>query len=155
MMSNAETVPMKIRLKYFVYPQFQSALLLANAVVNLFLFTFFSVRVRIFFESLFKAGKSAGLQEGHIYFQFIDIQKANLKFEFGIAIFISLTLTSILTLWLSHRIAGPLVRLRDHLKSTAEKGVYQTLEFREKDYFQDLPGYLNSAIESIKKHDSK
>jgi len=146
---------MKIRLKYFVYPHFQTALLLANVIINLFLFTFLSVRVQFFFDSLLEAGKSAGFGEGHIYYQFINIQRSHLKFEFGVAITVSLILTSVLTLWLSHRLAGPLVRLKNLLKVTADSGVYKNIKFREKDFFKDIPEHLNQAIESIRKNDTK
>jgi hypothetical protein len=146
---------MKIRIKYFVYPEFQGALLLANVLINLFLFTFLSVRVKLFFNSLLSAGGSAGLSEGHPYYQFINLQKSSLKIEFAIAIFVSLVLTSGLTLWLSHKLAGPLLRLREHLKTTAKNGVYRNLKFRERDYFQDLPTHLNQAMESVIKHEHK
>ena len=146
---------MKIRLKYFVYPQFQAALLLANVIINLCLFTFLSVKVQLFFESLIQNGKSAGFIDGHIYYEFINSQRSHLKSEFLIALVVSLILTSIFTLWLSHRLAGPLVRLKNILKSTAESGVYKSFKFRDKDYFREIPVYLDQAIESIRKHDIK
>jgi hypothetical protein len=146
---------MKIRLKYFVYPQFQTALLLANVIINLCLFTFLSFKVQLFFESLIQNGKSAGFSDGHIYYEFINSQRNHLKIEFLIALVISLIFTSVFTLWLSHKLAGPLVRLKDILKLTAESGVYKSFTFRDKDYFRDIPEYLNLAIESIRKHDNK
>jgi hypothetical protein len=146
---------MKIRLKYYVYPQFQTALLLANVIINLSLFTFLSVKVQLFFELLIQNGKSAGFNEGHIYYEFINSQRSHLKLEFLIALTLSLILTSIFTLWLSHKLAGPLVRLKNVLISTAESGIYKSIKFREKDYFKDIPECLDRAIESIQKHDDK
>ena len=146
---------MKIRLNYFVYPEFQGSLLLINLVVNFFLFSYISIRVQSFFDVLVENGKSLGIPYGHTYFQFIENQRMYLRSEFNLGIMVSLLGTSLLTLWISHKLAGPLVRLKNHLVKTALEGRYKPLTFRENDYFKELPLELNKAMESVLNNESK
>jgi hypothetical protein len=146
---------MRFRIKYLVYPQFQYALLLANIIVNLMLFSFLAYRIQHFFNTLLSTGKSIGLSEDHIYFRFIHNQRGLLLKEFLICLVVSLFFSSLFTLKISHKLAGPLIRLRNHLKETAENGTYRSLTFRKGDYFDDFPENLNKAFESVKNNESK
>jgi hypothetical protein len=146
---------MKFRLKYFIYPQFQSSLLLANILSNLIVFALIYSQIYSLFESLESTGHSINLPQGHIYFQFIEMQKSNIIWSTLMFVTLSILLTSILTLWFSHRLAGPLVRLKKHLSETIQLGQYHELNFRKGDYFSDLPEILNEAIKRIKKNESK
>lgn len=146
---------MKLRIKYFNYPQLQWALLMINFIVNSFLFTFLSVRVKMFFDSLVDVGMQSGFDENHVYFQFLKSQQDYLKFEFGLAFLISLVVSSALVLWTSHRLAGPLLRLREHLRQIAETGTYSKITFRKNDYFQDLSNNLNQALDRLTKNESQ
>lgn len=146
---------MKLRKKYFNYPQLQWALLTINIIVNSFLFTILSVRVKLFFDSLIDLGNQSGFDENHVYFQFLKSQQEYLKFEFSLAFLISLVVSSALVLWISHRLAGPLLRLREHLSKIAETGVYSKIIFRKSDYFQDLSNNLNEALDRLTKNESK
>jgi DNA-binding MltR family transcriptional regulator len=51
--------------------------------------------------------------------------------------------------------AGPIIRLSNHLKSTAHDGVIKKIKFRDNDYFQEIPDYLNQAFEKIKNNENK
>lgn len=139
----------KFRSKFFIYPSFQITLLVANALVNAYLASFLAIRMRGFFEALTFAGKTAGFDTNPAFQAFIEGQQVQLNQEVWIAFGISLVLSTALTLWLSHRMAGPLVRLRDHLIVVARNGVFQKIRFRDRDYFRDLPQALNDAFESI------
>ena len=140
---------MKRRLNYLIYPQFQLSLLLVNFIANIFLFGFLKTRILFYFHSLIQRGQDAGLKEEHIFFKFINNQLNTLDNEFLLALIISLLFSSILTLWLSHRMAGPIIRLRNHLTQTIVDGSYRNVKFRKNDYFQEIPDLLNRAFEKL------
>ena len=67
-----------------------------------------------------------------------------------VATVISLTATSLFTLFLSHRIAGPIYRLVSFFSTTAATAsIPETLRFRASDYFQELPPVINQALKVI------
>ena len=50
---------------------------------------------------------------------------------------------------LSHRIAGPLHRLREELRLARDSGRFRPIQFRKGDYFQEIPTAYNEAIPSL------
>ena len=51
---------------------------------------------------------------------------------------------------LSHRVAGPIYRLNQHLKSIADDPKkLRTISFRKGDYFEDVETNFNRMVESI------
>ena len=50
-------------------------------------------------------------------------------------------------LWLSNRIAGPLLRLERHMQEVAEGKADSELKFRKKDYGADIADAFNKVVE--------
>jgi hypothetical protein len=53
------------------------------------------------------------------------------------------------SLELSHRFAGPVLRLRHILRSLAEGKPYTPVKFRESDFWADMAEELNAAVEML------
>lgn len=53
------------------------------------------------------------------------------------------------TVALTHRMAGPIVRLRSHIRAIAEGEDVDPLKFRDGDFFRDLPPLFNQMIEKL------
>lgn len=53
------------------------------------------------------------------------------------------------TIKMSHRFAGPIVRLRAGLKGLAEGGEFTPMRFRDKDCWQELADHFNAVGERI------
>lgn len=51
------------------------------------------------------------------------------------------------TLKLSHRFAGPIVRLRNGLRDWADGKEVSAIKFRQKDFWADLADHFNRAVE--------
>jgi methyl-accepting chemotaxis protein len=49
----------------------------------------------------------------------------------------------------SHRFSGPLLRLRQSLKTVAQGGNFQPIRLREKDFLQDLTDDYNAMMEHL------
>ena len=135
---------MKKRLKYLVYPEIQVPLIMVNIVANLFFFSLALSRIDNFFKMLKDLGARSGVTDP--YFQFLDAQKKNINLELTFVLIFSMAISTIVMLWLSHRLAGPLKRIESQLKKMSESGKGELIVLREKDYFKNMSVYLNSII---------
>ncbi len=60
-----------------------------------------------------------------------------------------LAITFIISVFLSHRIAGPIYKLRKHIEM-AKRGIFEVVRFREKDHFKELAEDFNDLSAAIK-----
>ena len=68
---------------------------------------------------------------------------------------VMLVILGIATLVITHRVAGPLYRVKKHLLDVAEGKTTVDIKFRDKDYFQDLVVSINLVIERIRTLEKK
>lgn len=54
------------------------------------------------------------------------------------------------TVSLTHRMAGPIVRLRGHIRSIADGKEVGPLKFRDGDFFSDVPAMFNEMMEKVR-----
>jgi len=138
--------------KYLVYPKFQMTLILLNSVVTLVLFVMTSllvVRSNLFLENVVRQAK---LPAQDVFIQILDQQLRSLMGYMGLTVFIAVTITGLLTLLISHKLAGPMIKLRRYFSEIEKNGnVNEELRFRESDFFQDLPPTINRALHSLKR----
>jgi len=132
------------RKKLLIYPEFQIKFIFHGLLLSgLFLFSFFyyentkSSQLERLIQELNYAGDhplnlliQSHLKERHDFFLVIIA----INFAF-------ITLTYLI---ISHRIAGPITKAISFLKEEYKSG--KVLEFRKKDYFQELAAAVNSFI---------
>lgn len=131
-----------------ILPGFQFKLL--GYFVALFLLTSASLYSAsyLFFHRLNQKALSVGIPEGHVFFKFIANQKHDLDMLFiGLAI-VNLILLIATVIVLSHRIAGPFLKLKKHLHSIHRES--DNFKLRESDFFQDLEGTVDSLRDKLK-----
>ena len=96
----------------------------------------YSENMRMLGEDGVDAGMISGLLVSHEHFDHIAaIGRA--KAELGCPV-------------ISHRLAGPLVRLRRFFQVIADTGQVTNLSFRKGDYLSDLPPLVNKALGRLK-----
>jgi hypothetical protein len=105
-----------------------------------------------FFWDLKNTGKSIGLPPNHVFFQFVQDRKMVMNFVFGITGTVVFLLLGISGLFLSHKVAGPMVRFKAHLKKLTKTKTIDEVKFREKDFFQDIAEAFNEFVRSQKKN---
>ncbi len=106
------------------------------------------------FHEFMQVGTQAGFPPTHPYFQFIQMQEASfLKVIAAIALVVSFILI-VGGLFISHKIAGPLYRMRKDLLKMAEKNPAElkAIQFRKGDFFPDLPEAFNELVEAMRKN---
>ena len=94
-------------------------------------------------------GVAAGLEEGHIYYQFINSVILKYTLSFTITIILCSLVFYAFGLYMSNKIAGPIFSLNLSLKKRLEgKDLDPTpIKIRSDDYFQDLAQNIRLNLE--------
>lgn len=96
-----------------------------------------------FFRKLREMSIQAGLPDTHYFFQFIRDRQSEMNIITAISFVFIFILMSTLGLIVSHRIAGPMYRLRKHFEKVGDSGNHTPVQFREDDYFQEVASAYN------------
>ena len=96
-----------------------------------------------YYLGLIEEGKKMHLPSDHIYFQLLENQQKDKLLLFSISSGLMTLFLISFSLGLSHRIAGPLKKFENHLKSTSGTKKVPPIEFRKRDFFQEIPEAFN------------
>jgi hypothetical protein len=100
----------------------------------------------LFFWNMKNKGLSVGIPEGHVYYQFLANQKHDLDLLFiGLAAFNFLLLITVGFI-VSHRIAGPIHKVKQFL---ADPISIDKVQMRENDFFQELGPIVSKLKDKI------
>lgn len=128
---------------FFINPRFQ--LKFMSYFVTLFIITTVSLysTTFLFFWNFQKKAMDVGIPAGHVFYKFLGHQKHDLDLLFiGLAVF-NLILLLTVGFIISHRIAGPLFKMKKHLEQMND--TEEEFILRDKDFFQDLPPVINKV----------
>ena len=144
--------PVWYRRQYLVYPKFQLTLIVLNTLITtgLFLLMIFLVmKSHIFLETLVRQTR---LPAQALFIQLMTEQLRTLIFYMLIAFVIAVLSTAVLTMLISHRMAGPITRLNGFFTQITKTGEFPPeVRFRGGDFFQELPPKINEAFLAIRK----
>ncbi len=140
-MSNSVENPRKIK-NIFINPKFQFKLL--TYFIGLFIISTASLYSTsfLFFWKMKEKALSVGIPDGHVFYRFLANQKSEFDGLFlGLAVFNFLLLigTGIL---ISHRIAGPIHKLKEYLSNKDAKN--SDFKLRDSDFFQEIEPILKA-----------
>lgn len=130
---------------FLIYPKFQLVLIGVNSLLMVLAFVFAYVGVSSGFDTLRQVGVDARVSSTHPFFNYIDLQQAFILKYLAIALTAALILTMIFSLVFSHRVVGPITKLRNDLKRVVE-GEDVTFKFRKNDFFKELPELINKIL---------
>lgn len=135
---------------YLLYPSFQLTLVILNVSILIISLIVIHYKITDVFEKLRIMGETAHLTPNHLYFDFVnksnEMMTSNLNWAIGFSIFFT-TLASIL---LSHRVVGPMYRIKMYFTDLANEGTDREINFRKGDYFSELPPIINAGLKKIK-----
>lgn len=77
-----------------------------------------------------------GIPEGHVFFDFLSYQQHDLNNLFMILVAVNFVILLLVGFILSHRIAGPIHKLKRHLGQQAPAS--EPFKLREHDFFREL-----------------
>jgi hypothetical protein len=129
---------------------------LLSLVPLLLIFVAMYVAHTIFYQQQVAFGQELKLSPDHVYFAMIDYQQQQLnKTLIALGTFIGL-INIIWSVFISHRVAGPLYRLTQFFKQAAEsQQEIPPLKFRPKDFFLEIPEAFNKFAERINRQIKK
>lgn len=139
-----------VRFRVLIYPKFQLTLVAANAAVLILVCGIIALQSWRSMERLQELGVKAGLNPDHPYFEFLSLQARTFYSNLASGCVAAFVLSSIVIVLLSHRMAGPLIRLRRYFEDLKATGELKPLSFRHGDYFSDLPEVINDGITAVK-----
>ncbi len=141
------------RKKYIINPKFQYRFILATLIPNAASLAVFYLMIDLYFIKLVQDGKDLGLEENHPYFMLLRDQSLLMNKVF---IIVAILTTLFFIIWgviFSHKIAGPLFRLRAHFEESAGTLEIKKLSFRPGDFFLEIPEAYNRWLDRVQKKD--
>jgi hypothetical protein len=142
-----------IRTRFLIFPQFQLRLLAANLSVIVLVSAIIWFQMSSSFSDLKGAAGISGV-EAEFYRNYLTFHSHQLNIALGISFVTAVLASVVVTLVLSHRFAGPLVRLRGYfrqLTEQADRESIQPLSFRRGDFLSDIPPLVNEALDKIQR----
>ncbi len=137
---------------FIIYPQFQVRLIIIIMAISLLAPVIILTFQLYSFHQQIKNGQMMNLPETHPYFVFYNEFQEKSIFAFGVAVAVSFCCALFIGLVVSHRIAGPLVKLRRHLEAVGQDPSQdKALQFREGDFFRELADAYNTKFKKYTK----
>ncbi|MGZ3691766.1 MAG: hypothetical protein ACXVAX_09690 [Pseudobdellovibrio sp.] len=129
---------------FVIYPEFQKKLILIIMNIAFIAPVIIYAFQTLAFRQQIKNGQMMNLPETHPYFIFYNEFQRNTLNVFMISVGISFLLSLIIGLVISHRIAGPLLKLKQHFEAVAQDPANdKPIKFRDNDFFKDLADSYN------------
>lgn len=148
-MEQGLTQQKKYKRSYWIDPKVQWSIIQKAVLLNIILVVFLYIADRIFYYRMEQMGKDLGFAPEHVYFLFLYSQQ---KYK-AIAFFITAGVISIISIFLgvrfSHRLAGPIFRLKKELQRLNAGEKIDPIHLRDSDYFKELAEELNKLTEKL------
>lgn len=125
---------------------FQLSIIGQFGVLALAIALIYFVAMQLFFSKMVAQAQLANLPSGHVFYQFIQQQQVLMTRIYAVSSVVALLVTVVGGLWLSHRVAGPIHRLVQYLKSESPSPKASELHFRKNDYFPEVEEAMNEFI---------
>ncbi|MBT3984116.1 MAG: methyl-accepting chemotaxis protein [Bacteriovoracaceae bacterium] len=130
-----------------INPRFQLIFLLYILVCAVLIIGIFSIGNLLFFKGFMDTGMSLGLAKEPSFFEFVSAQRQSMNtFLLSLSLMVTAVM-GIIGLYISHRVAGPLYRLKIHMDQISEGGERTGVKFRKGDFFTELASSFNKMIE--------
>ena len=134
------------RRQWIVNPPLQLRMMALGSVVALASLAAAYGGAMYVFDRSQSAMVEAGVPLHHPMYLFLAEQMNTLRVVFGIIGVLALCVGMGVGLWISHRVAGPIYRMRRHLQEAAAGRAPQPIRFRQGDYFQELADAYNEEL---------
>lgn len=140
------------RKSYLINPAFQLRFVSFVLSIAIAAILVFYIANMYFFWNFISIGKELAFPPDHAFFRFIAEQRRTMNLIFAVTsavVFVFIVGGGIL---LSHRVAGPLHRLRRHFEKLSESGELKPVNFRKGDFFPEIAEAFNRCVERLKRN---
>lgn len=146
-----KNAPKYKRRNYLINPEFQLRFMAYVAMAVLASLSVLYLSNLWYFELLLEQGYELGLDPQHPYYVFIADQRTLLHQTYAAVSIVVFLLLMISGLFLSHRIAGPVYRLKMQMRDiVAKNGNVNPVYLRSKDFFPEVADEMNEMLAYLK-----
>ena len=135
---------------FLIYPQFQLSLLVVNIIILALVLLIIHFNVNEIFNQLNFLGEKNNFDKLHPYFEFVEKSRNLMNTRLNLAFGASVILTTFITIFISHKMVGPIYKLKKFLFSVNNGEKPEKLKFRKGDFFNDLPELINQTLEKTR-----
>jgi hypothetical protein len=135
---------------FLIYPQFQLSLLFVNIIILALVLLIIHFNVNDIFNQLNFLGEKNNFDKLHPYFEFVEKSRNLMNTRLNLAFGASAILTIFITIFISHKMVGPIYKLKNFLFAVNNGEKPEKLEFRKGDFFSDLPELVNQTLEKTR-----
>ena len=146
-MSDKEILSRQIK-NLIINPRVQFKLIAVFAGVYLLTEASLYSTIYLFFWRFQEKAINVGIPEGHVFFKFLGDQKYSLDMLFMALAVINFFILILVGIIISHRIAGPIEKLKIHLDTL--HGEADDFKLRDSDFFSDISPVVNKLREKFK-----
>ena len=139
------------RQQFLVYPKFQLLMVGVQMIVLAFSLIPIGLVIMRSFDVLEKTAVQSGLSRDNGFFHFIVVQKQLILGSALWPLLAGILVNLAITIWLSDKLVGPIVRLKREFTEMESTGEVQEVAFRKGDFFSDLPPIVNRALKRLKR----
>jgi len=133
---------------YLLNPAFQLTLMGYFTGLAIIMTGVYFASLKLAFANMNQQIQKLNLPVDHPVFEILRNHETKVTVTLLMASLMMFCILLLGSLLLSHQIAGPIYRMRDHLLKVATNGKpSQALTFRKGDFFQELPEAVNRALE--------
>ncbi len=142
--------------KFLIYPKFQLSLIAVNIVTMLAVLGAIEYQILSAVADMNALGNDeASVGSKFFYNRFIEYQMSVLYSGLALYLAIGFVLSCGITLIISHRLAGPMLRTQKYFEQIERSGkIEQPLKFRDGDFLKGFPEAVNRGLQSIQKSSS-
>ena len=141
------------RKNYLINPKFQLSMVGIFIGIALIINIIYFLSITYSFHEIVAAGNKANLPENGQFFKFIHSLENRFTSIFLWTSLISASILVVFGILLSHKIAGPIYRINEDLRSMTKDGKLRTLHFRKGDFFVETTETFNNFIKSLNNKD--
>ena len=129
---------------WLIYPEIQLRLVGVNLAAVLLVGASALGGILLAARKLHDLGLKGNLPADHPFFRFLAIQNAAFLGTVAAVLAVSIVISVLATLLISHRIVGPIYRLREDMKEIVSYGKFRPVKIRKDDYFHEVVHLINS-----------
>jgi hypothetical protein len=138
------------RKKLLINPHFQLTLMGINAAVITLVFAVIWIQAGRIFSDMGPFTGLAGIR-GDLAGDYLAFQASRFHTTILVTYLFAMITSCAMTLVVSYRFAGPLIRLRGYFERLGTgDGKFHELNFRTGDYFSELPPIINDGLKRFK-----
>lgn len=133
----------RMRKNFLINPFFQVRFVIFMIIVSTISMGMTFIMFKLCFQEFYQLADSSNLANNHPFRDLIQYQEGQFVTFFIILAVSNVILITLMGLWMSHRIAGPIYRITKNLLDPNFGGKIST---REDDYFKELPEAINRVL---------